>query len=186
MVVNDWGWGDPPKRRKVRAGLWRGPLLALVMLISLATGFWFGGDTGRGVSVWAMVALGIVVLLGDLLGSPDRMRSRLVSAIFVAALFAGGWYAGILELERAFTDCVERGEELRSAIEEHHRATGRFPASLEELDGIETPGRRLLRPDLMRYSSSADGYDLSFSDASVNMSATHESGFFDSGTPTGR
>lgn len=184
--MDELGWRDAPKRSRVRVGWWRGPSLVLVMVFSLAAGFWFGGDTERGVSVWATVTLGVVVLLGDLLGSPDRRWSRLVSTIFVAALFAAGWYAGIVEVERTFTQCVERGEVIRHAIAEHRGVTGRFPASLDELDGVEIPGRRLLRPDLMRYSRVADGYELWFSDATVKVFATHESGFFDSDTQNGR
>jgi hypothetical protein len=151
----------------------------VVAVASLTAGFWFGGDTVRGVSVWAVVVLAVVVLLGDLLGSPERWQPRLASAAVMAAVFAAGWYLGVVELDRAFEGCVERGEEVRLTLEEHHRVNGRFPESLDELDRVEIPGGRLLRTGLMRYARTSEGYELRFADATARMTASHERGFFD-------
>jgi hypothetical protein len=177
--MDELGWRDAPGRRARDRGWWRAPLLAVVAVGSLTAGFWFGGDTARGVSVWAIVGLAVVVLLGDLLGPPDRRKTRMVSALAMAGLFTAGWYGGIAELERAFEQCVARGETVREALDRHRRSTGEYPESLARLPDGAIPGRRLLRPDLMIYRKVDGGYQLTFADAAATVSATHERGFFD-------
>lgn len=177
--MDELGWRDTPRRRAGDRGRWRTPLLVAVAAVSLTAGFWFGGDTARGVSVWAIVGLGTTVLLGDLLGPPDRRGARMISALVMAGLFVVGWYGGIVELERAFDRCVARGETVREALDRHRGSTGEYPESLTQLGDVAIPGRRLLRPDLMEYRRVDGGYQLSFADAVASMSATHEQGFFD-------
>jgi hypothetical protein len=103
----------------------------------------------------------------------------MLSALVMAGLFIVGWYGGIVELTRAFDQCVERGEEVREALERVRTSSGEYPESLARLADVSIPGRRLLRPDLMEYGRVDDGYRLTFSDAVTTMSATHERGFFD-------
>jgi hypothetical protein len=173
------GWGQPPKQRTIRAGRWRGPALVLIVILSLAAGFWFGGEADRGISTAAIAALAVCVLLGDLLGSRARRWARLASAVTAALIFGAGWILGSVELERAFTTCVTHGEEVRTALEEHRERDGEYPVSLDELTRFAIPGGRLLRPGLMLYERTTDGYALSFADATVRMTATHERGFFE-------
>ena len=176
--MNDLGWRDAPGRRTRDRGAWRTVLTCAVAIGSLTAGFWFGGDTAREVSIWAVVALGVAVLLGDLLGPPDRRGARMLSALVMAGLFVVGWYGGIAELARAFDQCVERGESVREALDGYRTSAGEYPESLTRLAGVPIPGRRLLRPDLMEYRRLDDGYRLGFSDAVTAMSATDERGFF--------
>ena len=105
--------------------------------------------------------------------------ARMLSALVMAGLFVVGWYGGIVELTRAFDQCVERGEEVREALEGVRTSSGEYPQSLARLADVSIPGRRLLRPDLMEYDRVDGGYRLTFSDAVTTMSATHERGFFD-------
>jgi hypothetical protein len=178
IVEDELGWRDAPGRRARDRGLWRILLAGVVAVASLTAGFWFGGDTARGVSVWAVVALGIAVLLGDLLGPPDRRGARMLSAMVMAGLFVIGWYGGIVELGRAFEQCVERGESVRGALGKYRTSAGEYPNSLTQLEDVAIPGRRLLRPGLMEYSRVDDGYRLSFADGVATISATDERGFF--------
>lgn len=177
--MDELGWRDTPGRRARDRGLWRTLLAIVVAFGSLTAGFWFGGDTTRGVSVWAVVALGVAVLLGDLLGPPDRRGARMLSALVMAGLFVVGWSSGISELGRAFEQCVERGETVREALDGHRTLTGEYPESLAQLADVPIPGQRLLRPDLMDYNRIEGGYRLTFADAVVTMSATDDRGFFD-------
>ena len=101
------------------------------------------------------------------------------SALVMAGFFVIGWYGGIAELGRAFARCVERGESVREALDEYRGSTGEFPRDLDQLTDVAIPGRRVLRPDLMEYARVNGGYRLTFSDAAVTMSATHERSFFD-------
>ena len=177
--MSELGWGQTPTRRAARSGWWRGPLLAMVVGLSLVGGFWFGGDTARDISTWAVVALAACVVAADLLGPPGRWQVRLLLAASVALVFVGGWYLATVELERSFEECVERGEQIRQALEEHRGAGGSYPASLDELAGVEIPGQRLLRPGLMRYTAADEGYTLWFADSTARLSATEGRGFFE-------
>jgi hypothetical protein len=154
-------------------------MLAVVFVLSLVAGLWFGGDTGRKLSLWAVASLAACVMAGDLLGPPDRRQARLIAALAVALVFAGGWYLATMELERSFEECVERGEHVRQALEEYRRDHGSYPASLDEMPGVEIPGGRLLRPGLMRYTVSDEGYSLWFADSTARLSATDQRGFFE-------
>lgn len=176
---DELGWRDPPARRARDRGPWRTLVAGVVAFGSLTAGFWFGGDTAREVSVWAIVVLGTAVLLGDLLGPPDRRGGRILSALVTAGLFVAGWYGGMVELGRAFEQCVERGEDVRVALDRYRDSTGSYPGSLAQLGDEPIPGRRRLRPDLMEYRRLGDGYELSFTDGVATISATHDRGFFD-------
>jgi hypothetical protein len=177
--MTEQGWGGPPKQRATRAGWWRGPTLVLVVILSLVAGFWFGGETDRDISTAAIATLAVCVLLGDLLASRARRRARLASAVLAALIFGAGWILGYAELERAFSACVARGEAVRTALEEHRERDGRYPDSLGELTRFAMPGGRLLRPGLMLYERTEEGYALSFADTTVRLTATHERGFFE-------
>jgi hypothetical protein len=177
--MSELGWGQPPKQRVSRGNWWRSPLLVVVATLSFVAGFWFGGETGRGISMWAIAALAACVLLGDLLGSGTRRWARLSWALIAAVIFGAGWMLGLVELDRAFAACVERGEELRTALEEHREREGRYPEYLDELAPFAVPGNRLLRPGLMQYESSSETYTLRFADATVYMTATQDRGFFE-------
>jgi hypothetical protein len=177
--MSELGWGQPPKQRVRRGGGWRAPLLVVVAMLSFVAGFWFGGEAGRGISMWAIAVLALCVLLGDLLGSGTRQWARLSWAVATAVIFGAGWMIGLIELDRAFSACVERGEELRTALEEHREREGKYPETLDELAQSAVPGGRLLRPGLMEYEGGSDAYTLRFADATVHMTATHDRGFFE-------
>jgi len=154
-------------------------LLVFVAVLSLVAGFWFGGDLRDAISPWAIIALGVCVLLGNLLGSPTSAQRRALSALLVGVLFAGGWYLADREIDRGFVDCVERGNEVREALELHHRMHGAYPMSLDELVGIDLPGERILRRSLLSYTRTSKGYELSFADRVTGATANHERGFFE-------
>jgi hypothetical protein len=174
------GWGSRPARRVARRpGWWRGLLLGAVWAAALVAGFFFGGEPARGISWLAVAGLTTLVVLGDLLGPPQRLPVRLASVALTAGLFAAGWYLGVTELERAFDGCVARGEQVRQALAEHHRVHGSYPSSLEALALSDLPGGRLLRSGLLEYSLTDDGYLLEFADASSRLTADEERGFFE-------
>jgi hypothetical protein len=157
----------------------RNAALAVVLLTSGVAGFWFGGALERGVSLIAVGAAAVLVLVADLLGSPESRPARIAAAVAAGLVFAGGWYAAGREIGRAYGDCAARAESVRFELERFHRAHGRYPDALEDIGGIHIPGRRILRSGLLEYHRTDGGYILSFGDGFVTNTATRDRGFFE-------
>jgi hypothetical protein len=148
--------------------------LALVLSVATVAGFWFRGADQRAVSVATVLVLSACVLAADLLGPPKSRNGRMAAALLAGALFAVGWHLGGRDLEAALADAAKNAEVVREALEEHRRTTGAYPESLRDLDGVEIPGKQLLRGTVMRYTRTRDGYVLWYDDAGRRFSATHE------------
>jgi hypothetical protein len=149
-------------------------LLALVLAASLAGGFYFRGDVDQSMSVSMVIVLSVCVLAADLLGSPKSRTARMGAAVLAGVLFAVGWYLGGRELEAATSDCAQRAGAVRTALAEHRQRTGSFPASPDELIGLEWPGERLLRASPLQYMRTEDGYVLWYRDGRLTFTATEE------------
>ena len=145
-----------------------------VLCLSLTAGFFFRGSEAQTISVWAVMVLALCVVLADLLGSPKSRSSRIGSAILAGVLFAVGWYLGGRELENASADCAQRIGDVRSALEDYQDDAGFYPDTLDQLEGIELPGRLLLRRDLLKYTRTSDGYLLSYRDGRFVFTATED------------
>lgn len=149
-------------------------LLIFVLCLSLTAGFFFRGSVAQTISVWTVMALALCVVLADLLGSPKSRSSRIGSAILAGVLFAVGWYLGGRELENASADCAQRIGDVRLALEDYQDDAGFYPDTLDQLEGIELPGRLLLRRDLLEYTRTSDGYLLSYRDGRFVFTATED------------
>ncbi len=149
-------------------------LLTLVLAASVAGGFWLGGAEDASVTPATVIVLSISVLAADLLGPPKSRNGRMAAALVAGALFAAGWHLGGRELDAALDDCATKVETVRVALEEHRESTGEFPESLDELEGVELPGSRLLRGHLLQYSRTAGGYVLWYRDGANHFAATQD------------
>jgi hypothetical protein len=149
-------------------------VLALVLALAAVSGFWFRGANDRSLSLATVVVLALCVLAADLLGPPTNRNGRIATALLAGALFAVGWHFGGRDLESALSDAARNSEAVRSALEDHRLATGGYPHHLDELQGVDIPGRRLLRGTVLRYARTRDGYVLWYDDAGTRFSATHE------------
>jgi hypothetical protein len=161
--------------------MWRRVLQVLVMVLALAAGFWFGGALTRSLSVTAVAAVAGCVVLGDLVGGSERWQGRVASAVLAAVFFCCGWYLAGREIDAAYAECAQRGEEVRQALSLYEDMHGTYPASLSELHGVAIPGQRLLRPGLLEYERTKGGYELSFRDTVVRSTATATRPFFSRG-----
>ena len=162
---------------KKRPGSWVG--LSLLAMAAVPAGFW----VGEGLEDAPAQSFG---LLGLLLLAVTAVAALLDRAAWLKGLGAGAmvgllscaaFWVGERVAADAYNSCVERGDEIRSALEEFKSATGRYPDSLAEL-GQRLPGQRLLRPNILFYERRDDGYVLSFSDWLVEQTAT-ETGSWD-------
>jgi hypothetical protein len=150
----------------------RNLLLVLVLAVALAAGFYFRGYVDHSVSVPTVIVLSVCVLAADLLGPPKSRPTRMGAAVLAGVLFVVGWHLGGRELETAIDDCAQRAEAVRVALAEHRQRTGSFPASPDELVGLEWPGERLLRKSPLQNMRTEDGYVLWYRDGRLNFTAT--------------
>ncbi len=146
--------------------------MVLLAIAALLGGEWLG--EGLHSPLGRLLALAILIIasaiLAGLLARPG-WRRRLVTGVPVGALACLGFWSGDRIATRAFNACVERGDVVRVALAKHKARTGRYPASLHELESA-IPGARVLRGNILVYEPHADGYTLSFSDWLVTHSAT--------------
>lgn len=161
-------------------------LIYIVLLLAAALGgVWLGEDLLRSPlhvesevrSPVVLITLAVIGLWGFFGGRPAQGAARFVMILSLCAAAAGGWFAGRHEATIAFNDCVERGEEVRTALARYHRKYKRYPESLEMLAMQNLPGKRLLRGNLLQYIGSEQRYRLMFRDHFVTHVASERNGF---------
>jgi len=127
-------------------------------------------------SLTGAVALLILVFgAAGLAPSPRRKEKYYVMAAALI-LFLGSWSAGQAADRRAFGECLERGEEVRAALEDFRHDRGRYPETLAQL-AVDLPGRRRLHPDLLRYRRLNDDYELTFFRGNLRFAAGRHAPF---------
>jgi hypothetical protein len=168
--------------------LWQGPLLppsvnkSRVAVAALALGAfglaaYLGGVQGGGFGDF-IPKLAAILLLAPLMAIAvvGRTGPRVAFAALLVMAGVAAMQAGGTERARAFNECVERGEEVRQALQEYRQATGRYPAALSDL-GRPLPCQPALWASLLAYTPTAPGYTLSFRDSLVTFSATESAPF---------
>jgi len=145
--------------------------LCLIWLGLAALVGWGLGEGGipLGSPAGAAALLILVFAAGGLAPSPRRKEKYYVMAAALI-LFLGSWSAGQATDRRAFAECLERGEEVRAALEAFRHDRGRYPETLEQLT-VELPGRRRLQPDLLRYRRLVGDYELTFTRGNLRFAA---------------
>lgn len=135
----------------------------LLMATGLA-GFWLGEGYVPLISTTTLLTfLALPLAVAALAPRRDSFHVRL-TLLASALLFIAAWSAGQTSANRAFDECLARGEEVRLALRDYRLQHGRFPAVLAEL-AIDLPGRRALRPALLSYQRKEGDYRLSFANA---------------------
>lgn len=143
---------------------------AALLAITGLTGFWLGEDFLPLISSWVLLAL-IALPLATAALAPHKDSFHVRTTLMAAALlFIGAWFAGQTAANRAFDDCLARGEEVRLTLRNYRLQQGRFPQRLDDLD-IDLPGQRLLHSTLMNYQAKEGDYRLSFANALVEYVA---------------
>lgn len=145
--------------------------LCLICLGLAALVGWGLGEGGIPLGSLSGAAALLILVFGaaGLAPSPRRREKYYVMAAALI-LFLGGWSAGRATDRRAFHQCLERGEEIRAALEEFRHKKGRYPESLKQL-AVDLPGRRRLHPDLLHYRRLDGDYELSFNRGNLRFAA---------------
>jgi hypothetical protein len=146
--------------------------LAAVVVIF---GFWLGEG---GSPPWAAVPVvsAFVGAFAVAVAIPGKLWLKSVGGVGAFALYAVALFLGWLSFTSAFGECVEKGEEARAQLSEYHKKEGQFPERLGQLKGFKLCGR-ILRPTLLEYEKTGDGYVLSFRDWLVEHKATESEAF---------
>ncbi len=150
----------------VLSSLFRQIASALLLIATGLAGFWFGEGFRPLISTPVLLAFVVLPLAtAGLAPHRDSFHVR-ITLLAAALLFIGTWSAGQTMAERAFQDCLERAEEVRTALRSYRLQHGHFPAELADL-AMDLPGRRLSRPPLLSYQLQGPDYRLSFANTSV-------------------
>jgi hypothetical protein len=150
-------------------------LSALILCVSALAAFWIGegGTLFFEPLPYAPVLAGAVLAAAVFPGTWVR-RAMAGSAclVVIAAVYVGGLHS----YNCAFRECLRRCETVRARISEYRAENGSYPDSLASLQG-PLPGRRILRPSILAYSRTQEGYELEFHDWLVEMKATESEPF---------
>ena len=79
------------------------------------------------------------------------------------AIYTLTFFGGLASFDRAFNECVKRGEEVRILLGEYHRRHGVYPEALHELRS-PIPCVRISGPTILTYERTTNGYALGFRD----------------------
>jgi len=146
-------------------------------LAAVVVGFGFWIAEG-GSPPWAAVPVvsAFVGALAVAVVVPGKLWVKSVGGLGAFVFYAVALFLGWLSFMSAFGECVEKGEEVRAQLSEYHKKEGRFPERLGQLKGFKLCGR-ILRPTLLEYEKTGDGYVLSFRDWLVELKATETEPF---------
>jgi len=149
----------------------------LVLILSALLFFWLGEGFYNFLNplVILLVLVGAVTIAA-LMPVKNRKLRTLLFLVILSLLFLVN-YLGNLSARYAYNDCVNHGEEVRSELAKYHELTKRYPDSLDQLKGFRVPGKRILRPGMLRYESNGEHYGMSFSDNFMMQEASDVSGF---------
>jgi len=81
---------------------------------------------------------------------------------------------------RAFNECVAHGGEVRALIQAYFQEHQHYPPTLSALNlaaSSKVPCNRILRPSILNYQLTKQGYQLYFGDAFVSFTATESQPF---------
>ncbi|MRR36287.1 hypothetical protein EG829_16745 [bacterium] len=149
----------------------------LILIFSALTAFWIG----EGGTLFFEPLPGAAVLAGAVLAAAVFPGSRPKKALVAAACLVVGasvYIGGLHSYNCAFRECLKKAETVRVMINEYHEAEGKYPENLKQLRG-RLPGRRILRPTIITYQRTQEGYDLKYNDWLVEMKATQEQPFME-------
>jgi hypothetical protein len=149
--------------------------LALAVLLS-GIGFWLGE---AGEPPWRAelpIAVGVVGSLVVALAVAGPQVIRALAGAAMIAVYAFTFLGGLASFDRAFNECVERGEEVRILLGEYHRSHSAYPEALSRLRS-PIPCTRISRRTILTYERTTNGYALSFRDWLVEHAASEAASF---------
>ena len=105
-----------------------------------------------------------------------RVWPQVVLIVVVLGMSDIGLLIGLNFHSKAFNECVLHGDDVRVLLESYKVRNGHYPTELQEI-GATLPCKLFLRGNLLKYSKTASGYEMSFSDYLVTHQATDSQPF---------
>jgi len=106
----------------------------------------------------------------------NNWKHRTLSAFAFLILFSAAFYIGNISFYRTYNSCVEKAENIRTALSEFKTKNGNYPNALDELN-MPLPCSRCLRGTILEYESTGSNYKMWFKDWLVEHSATDKESF---------
>lgn len=150
---------------------------ALVLLLSLFSGYWLGEHRQSFLPLSEILFASILLVSVSWQFKLKRWPTFLVIAMCLLTTFSFSWYLGSKILQFTFNDCLHNGEEIRSKLAGFYQKNRFYPNTLEQLNAKYLPCQRVFPPQLLVYETTPSGYNLSFGDSIVTHMATEKSGF---------
>ena len=154
----------------IRKGLTLGSASLLIVF-----GFWLGEG---GSPPWAVAPIASALLTTALVAilMPGKLWVKSIVGSVFLVLYAVAVFLGTLSFNRAYSECVERGEAVRVQLSAHYKKKSQFPERLNQLEGLVLCGG-IIRPTILHYERTKEGYALSFQDWLVEYTATESEPF---------
>lgn len=139
----------------------------------------FGYWLGEGVlPLWGELAVASGLLGGLVVAVvlPGKPGFKAIAGMALLGLYTLAIYLGTLSYNRAYNECLERGEEVRHQLGEYYEMHKQYPEHLSQLENFGLC-KRLIRPTILKYKRTREGYMLSFGDWLVEHTATESEAF---------
>ena len=119
-----------------------------------AIGFWFGEGAFPPLAEVPIIAgvIGCLLVVFMVSGKP---LFKMLCGVLSLVLYVVAFVYGSLSFNRAFNECVKRGDEVRVQLSEYHQKKNQYPEDLSQLE-IELCGR-ISRPTVLEYERTKDG-----------------------------
>lgn len=150
-------------------------IAVILTIIFMIIAFWLG-EAGKGLfQIWPYL-VGILGIVSITYLFSNNWKYRTLSGFTFFILFAVAFYLGDVSFYHAYNSCIERAEDIRTALSEFQTKNGNYPAVLDELN-TPLPCSRCLRDTILEYESDGSHYKIWFKDWLVEHSATDKEPF---------
>lgn len=150
-------------------------IAVILTIIFIFIEFWLG-ETGKRLFQISPYLVGLVGIVSIPYLISNNWKYRTLSGFTFFILFAVAFYMGDISFYRAYNSCVEKAEDIRTALSGFKNRNGYYPAVLNELN-IPLPCSRCLRGTILEYESTGSNYKIWFKDWLVEHSATDKEPF---------
>lgn len=143
-------------------------------ILMLIIAFWWG-EGGGGIETLMSACIAALLVSVIVFFTQLKLVFKVLAYLSLNVLLAGALMAGQASIGRAFNECVEHGDDVRAQLQSYHQAHLSYPSTLSVFNKV--PCNRILRPSILDYQLTKQGYQLYFGDSLVSFIATESRPF---------